>query len=108
MEGRDLVNKHAPIHTGLSAARASNRLATVCWLDLKSDRLVFDHGVSNGMATAFHDKGKPTCVAVLFAASVWLQVADCRALAAIPEHHIMLTGERSGSIKIFQWKAGMA
>lgn len=33
-----------------------------------------------------------------------LQVADCRALAAIPEHHIMLTGERSGGIKIFQWK----
>jgi hypothetical protein len=33
-----------------------------------------------------------------------LQVSDCRALAAIPEHNIMLTGERSGSIKIFQWK----
>lgn len=32
------------------------------------------------------------------------QVNDCRALAAIPEHHIMLTGERNGSIKIFQWK----
>lgn len=47
-------------------------------------------------------------LAVLFAVSVWPQVADCRALAAIPEHHIMLTGERSGSIKIFQWKAGMA
>lgn len=31
-------------------------------------------------------------------------VSDCRALAAIPEHHIMLAGERNGSIKIFQWK----
>jgi hypothetical protein len=33
-----------------------------------------------------------------------VQVSDCRALAAIPEHHIMLTGDRSGGIKIFQWK----
>jgi hypothetical protein len=33
------------------------------------------------------------------------QVVDCRALAAIPEHNIMLAGDRNGTIKIFQWKA---
>lgn len=44
------------------------------------------------------------CVLLGWRASLPLQVADCRALAAIPEHHIMLTGERSGGIKIFQWK----
>jgi hypothetical protein len=31
-------------------------------------------------------------------------VFDCRALAAIPEHNIMLAGDRNGTIKIFQWK----
>lgn len=40
------------------------------------------------------------CLLVL----VHSQVYDCRALAAIPEHHIMLAGERNGGIKIFQWK----
>lgn len=32
------------------------------------------------------------------------QVFDCRAVSAIPEHNIMLAGDRSGGIKIFQWK----
>jgi hypothetical protein len=33
------------------------------------------------------------------------QVLDSRALSAIPEHNIMLAGDKAGAIKIFSWKA---
>jgi hypothetical protein len=34
-----------------------------------------------------------------------VQVPDSRALSAIPEHNIMLAGDKAGAIKIFSWKA---
>jgi hypothetical protein len=36
---------------------------------------------------------------------MFLQVPESRALSGIPEHNIMLAGDKHGAIKIFSWKA---
>lgn len=64
-------------------------------IDMQHCRETCQHGYAVSLLL-FHSSALFSCIV--------LQVSDCRALAAIPEHNIMLTGERSGSIKIFQWK----
>jgi hypothetical protein len=73
---------------------------------------------TGGKYSSFHTAAMRYCVTGVFAhqgrgAELLLvigvcfapQVPDSRALSAIPEHNIMLAGDRHGAIKIFSWKA---
>lgn len=83
----------------VSAAGQQLHKPAVVWprscIDMQHCRETCQHGYAVSLLL-FHSSALFSCIV--------LQVSDCRALAAIPEHNIMLTGERSGSIKIFQWK----
>lgn len=36
------------------------------------------------------------------------QVNECRAMLALPDANTMVAGDRSGAVKIFQWRAPVA